>query len=230
MKLILFLLTIILSGFVYTQNPVDSDTAILRFQEFDEFKLPRNYHQKYKQTLRRVRRVYPLALHAAYIIDSLEHELAEVDKKRVQKKITKDTHKDLKEDFKYLLKELYVSEGVVLTKLIYRETGMTVEEIIKKYKGGAQATLYTGLAAMFDQELDATYDPDGEDFILECVIRDIQSGKVEFDDTFVIVDKAHFKKDRAEYRARQRENKKFNRQLKREERKKSKESSETTQN
>jgi hypothetical protein len=183
------------------------DTAIVHLQEYDEIQLPRNYKSAYRTALRRVRKVYPLALHAAYIVDSLDTEIEKLDKKRLQKKVSREAHKELKGDFKFLLKDLYVSEGVVLSKLIYRETGMTVEEIITKYRNGTQASFYTAMASLFDQELSAKYDPDGEDFILECVIRDIESGKVKFDNTFQKLEKEEFKSRKKEYRKRKKENK-----------------------
>lgn len=188
-------------------NVLVEDTAIVHLQEYDEIQLPRNYKSAYRTALRRVRKVYPLALHAAYIVDSLDAEIEKLDKKRLQKKVSREAHKELKGDFKFLLKDLYVSEGVVLSKLIYRETGMTVEEIITKYRNGTQASFYTAMASLFDQELSAKYDPEGEDFILECVIRDIQSGKVQFDNTFQRLEKKEFKSRKKEYRKRVKENK-----------------------
>lgn len=217
MKLFLIYIILLSSLAVFGQK-VASDTVIERLQEYDEFTIPQNFDLEYKHTLRRVRRVYPLALHAAKVIDSLERELDNVDKTRKEKKIARQTHKELKEDFKFLLKELYVSEGVVLTKLIYRETGMTAEEIIAKFKGDAQAKLYTGMASMFEQKLDATYDPNHEDFVIECVVQDIKSGKVDFDPTFEIVDRAHYRADRKAYKKRARANKKMWRKKKREKR------------
>lgn len=190
------------------------DTSIVRIQEYEEIKLPRNYKSAYKTALRRVRKVYPLALHAAAIIDSLNQEIEKQGKKRLQKKVTRDTHKELKEDFKFLLKDMYVSEGVVLSKLIYRETGMTVEEIITTYRNGTQASFYTAMASLFDQELNATYDPEGEDFILECVIRDIESGKIDFENSFEKLDKETFKARKKEYKNRVKKRKKENKKPK----------------
>ncbi len=197
-----------------TDTTLYSDTSIVRFQEYDEIKLPRNYKSAYKTALRRVRKVYPLALHAAAIIDSLNQEIEKQGKKRLQKKVTRDTHKELKEDFKYVLKDMYVSEGVVLSKLIYRETGMTVEEIITTYRNGTQASFYTAMASLFDQELNATYDPEGEDFILECVIRDIESGKVPFENRFEKLGKETFKARKKEYKNRVKKRKKENKEAK----------------
>lgn len=186
---------------------LEEDTSIVHLQEYDEIQLPRNYKSAYRTALRRVRKVYPLALHAAYIVDSLDAEIEKLDKKRLQKKVSREAHKELKGDFKFLLKDMYVSEGIVLSKLIYRETGMTVEEIITKYRNGTQASFYTAMASLFDQELSAKYDPDGEDFILECVIRDIESGKVKFDNSFRKIKKEEFKSQKKEDRKRKKENK-----------------------
>jgi hypothetical protein len=65
---------------------LEEDTSIVHLQEYDEIQLPRNYKSAYKTALRRVRKVYPLALHAAYIVDSLDAEIEKLDKKRLQKK------------------------------------------------------------------------------------------------------------------------------------------------
>jgi hypothetical protein len=217
MKVLINGIFLILATLSFGQK-VASDTVIDRLQEYEEFTIPQNFDLQYRLALRRVRKVYPLALHAAKVIDSLERELENVDKSRKEKKIARQTHKELKDDFKFLLKELYVSEGVVLTKLIYRETGMTAEEIIAKFKGEAQAKLYTGMASMFDQKLDATYDPNHEDFVLECVVQDIIAGKVDFDPTFETVDRDHFRADRKAYKERVRASKKAQRERERKER------------
>ncbi len=218
MKTVLIILLFVFPYTIWSQVAVD--TTIKIEQDFNEVKIPHDYNLQYRIALRRVKRVYPLALYAAHIIDSLENELNNTNKKRKQKKIQKNTHKDLKEEFKYVLKGLYVSEGVVLSKLIYRETGMTVEDIIKKYKGGFQASLYNGLGAFFEQELDATYDPKGEDFVLECVIQDIHNNLIPFDFTLQTVTKEEYKEDRAESKTRKKEHKKAVKKAKRETRKK----------
>ena len=192
------------------------DTTVLTLQEYDEFDLPSNFHRKYRLLLRRAKRVYPLALHAASIIDSLDNSLAEEEKNRKKKKIVKNTHKELKEDFKFLLKDLYVSEGIVLSKLIYRETGLTVSEIIEKYKSGTQSFVYTSLASFFEQDLDAKYDPQGEDFVLECVIRDLNSGKIPYDSKLKTLDKGDYKEKQKAYKKSKKENKKKIKKIKKE--------------
>lgn len=184
-----------------------ADSVIRRLQVYESFDVPSDFKSQYRNALRRVRRVYPLALEAARVIDSLDNELAGINKNRKQNKMMRKAHRSLKDDFKFLLRDLYVSEGIVLTKLIYRETGMTVTEIIAKYKSGMQASIYTGLAGFFEQDLDAMYYPNTEDFVIECVVNDIKSGKVDFDPTFDILSKEEFKKEKKEYKQRKKQNK-----------------------
>ena len=218
----LILIFLVFTGFLFSQEEAE-DTLVERLQVYDGFDLPSNFKEQYRVTLRKVRRVYPLALEAARVIDSLDRELESINKNRLQKKLMRETHASLKSDFKFLLKDLYVSEGVILTKLIHRETGMTVREIISMYKSGMQASIYNGLAGVFDQDLDATYKPDTEDFVIECVVQDIKKGKVAFDPTFEILNKQEYKESKKEYRQNRRKSRKRIKALEKEERKAKKE-------
>lgn len=214
-QLIIFFLLI--SGWNYSQSPVkdsikDRDTMIYRLQVYQGFDLPSNFSQRYRIALSRVRKVYPLAMYAAEVVDSLDYLLDHTEKKRKKRKVARQTQKELTDNFKYLLKDLYVSEGKVLTKLIYRETGMTVQEIITKYKSGFSASLYSGLAKMFDQDLNAVYKPNTDDFVIECVIQDIKSGKVEFDPTLKTLSKDEYKEDLKNYHKGRKAVRKDNRQ------------------
>lgn len=175
-----------------------------------------NFQWRYQIALKRVRRVYPMALEAARVIDSLNVILEETHKKRKRKKIEKNANQKLKEEFKFMVKDLYQSEGRVLTKLIFRETGMTVRQILNKYRSNFTGMIYSTMAGFFNQDLDAMYQPQSntDDYIIECVIRDIQSGKVAFDPTIKGMSKDEYKQSMKEYRQNKRANRKKNRKLK----------------
>ncbi|MCO5268033.1 MAG: DUF4294 domain-containing protein [Brumimicrobium sp.] len=198
MKYLFFLFFILLHGVFFAQN--EEDTTIRRIQVYDGFSISNRFHSEYRNLLPKVQKVYPLALEAAKIIDSLNQELGESKNKRQQKKIKTQTKKDLKENFKFLVKDLYVSEGQVLMKLIYRETGMSVNEIIRKYGSGAQAAFYSGMAYFFEQDLDAVYHPNDEDFVIECIVQDIKSGKVYCNKVIKTINKQEYKENMKEYR------------------------------
>ncbi len=209
------LLIISLSLVIYTNVNGQEELAITKEQQITEMKVDRHFQWKYKHRLKQLRRTYPMALKAQELISQYEKDLADLNKKRKKKKYGKDAHNELKDEFTYNIRDLYESEGDLLMKLIHRETGMTVNEIIKKYRGGLQTGIYSGLAKLWGHNLDDTYDPDGEDWITEVVINDIESGKIAFDKKMAKLDKKEFKDGMKEYRNNRKESRKSNRKSKR---------------
>lgn len=207
---ILFLMGILLPN-VYSQ-----EDSIKLYLELREFNTDKAFIHKYNRELARIRRVYPMALKAKAIIREYEEELAEIDKKRKQKKFARETHDKLKEQFTYSIRDLYESEGRLLMQLVHRETGMTVEEIIRKYRGGIQAKLYEGMGYLFDQDLDAKYDPKGANYITEIVLQDILNGQVEFNPEMDPMTREEFKITQAEYKENKRKSHQRAKEIKKE--------------
>lgn len=67
-------------------------------------------------------------------------------------------------------------EGKILLKLIDRETNHTVFGIIKNFRSGFTAGFYQALAKLFGNDLKLEYDPEGEDEILEYIVKYYQAG------------------------------------------------------
>lgn len=174
------------------------DTVAQKLQQIDIH--TREYQKKYNKQLSRIRKVYPLALHAAELVRQFDEDLEGIDSKRQQKKYGKHAHEMLKDDYTFAIRDLYVEEGILLMKLIHRETGLTVAEIIRKYRGKVRSDIYDGLGKLWDQDLDVKYDPTGVDKITEAVIQDIKKEKVTFDDTPHLVTKEEYKVSRKAYK------------------------------
>lgn len=163
-------------------------------------KIERNFSLKYQQKLNLLRKTYPLALQAKKMMEEYEKDLENIDKKRKQKKYTKNAHDELKDEFLYNIKDLYTEQGTMLIKLIHRETGMTVGEILKKYQSNTQSVVYSALAKAWGNDLNQKYDPNDEDWITEIVIQDIKSGKIAFDYSVNKMDKTAFRESMIEYK------------------------------
>ena len=183
-------------------------------KELDEAIIDPDFQNKYNATLRRMRRVYPLALEAARIVDELNTELAQVDSKRKKRKITKVYNKELKESYLYAIKDLYIEEGVLLMKLVHRETNKTVAEIIASYRGKIKSEFYDQVGRIWKQDLDATYDTKKE-WITELIIRQINSNEINFDFTLKKTNKEDYNNAMKVYRADKRIARKLIRQRKR---------------
>lgn len=181
-----------------------------------------NPNSVYAYYLNRVRKLYPYALYAADVLHQLDTELATLNKKRLIRKESRETQKELFSEFNYMIRDLYRSEGKLLMKLINRETGMTVDEIIRKYRNNAQANIYTGMAKLFQQDLKIEYHPLKEDRLIEKIIQDIKQDKVYFDSTYVKVTKQDYKEGMKVYRAEKKESRIETRKAKKESKKKKK--------
>ncbi len=183
-------------------------------KELDEAIIDPDFQNKYNATLRRMRRVYPLALEAARIVKELDAELAQVESKRKKRKITKVYSKELKESYLYAIKDLYIEEGVLLMKLVHRETNKTVAEIIASYRGKIKSEFYDQVGRIWKQDLDATYDVKKE-WITEMIIRQINTNEISFDFALKKPSKEDYKNAMKVYRADKRIARKLIRQRKR---------------
>lgn len=208
MKKISLILFFLVHGVVVHAQKMDSIPTKTGVQEIQEVSTDRNYMARYNRELERVRKIYPYALHAKALLLDFDKDLAEIEKKRLQKKYNKKAHQILKDDYNYLIRDLYTSEGILLMKLIHRETEMTVAEIIQKYRGKFRSDFYEQMGKIWDQDLDIHYDPKGADQLTERIIKDIENNTVAFQNEAKIITKEEFKINQKEYKARKKRMKK----------------------
>lgn len=215
--LILFLFSPTWSSAQFPEKNVPKDTTTTLTKVYKSVSVIPNFEWRYQRALHQVRKVYPIALASARIIDSLNMILEDTHRKGKRNRIERRTNKKLKQEFRFIIKDLYQSEGRVLTKLVYRETGLTVRQILNKYRGNFTGFMYSTMAGFFNQNLDAVYQPDDNtnDFIIECVIQDIKHGKVAFDPHVDRMSKSEYKTSMNEYHHSKKENRKKARKQKR---------------
>jgi hypothetical protein len=114
-----------------------------------------------------VLKVMPYALYAKKRYEKLERDLALTTDKKLQKSMVKACDNEIKNLFNNEVKELTITQGQILTKLIDREIGRTTYDIVKQTKGGFAAFSYQLIARVVGHNLKTTYDPAQE--------RDIES-------------------------------------------------------
>jgi hypothetical protein len=115
--------------------------------------------------------LYPMAIKAADKVNEIRLQKTAIEKRKDKKKFVKSVEKELKEEFLEKIKNMYIGRGKVLVKLINRETGSTCYDIIKEMKSGANARLWQTVISLYDGDLKATYDPEGEDYQLEIIVK-----------------------------------------------------------
>ena len=132
----------------------------------------KNEKTKYYNLKRRVLKVYPYALSAKEKLTSMEIGLDSIPKRRHKKQHTRKIAKWIKEEYADRLKNLTMSEGKILVKLIYRETSTTSYEIVKSYRGRFNAFFWQSMAKFWDNNLKTEYDPvnNREDLLIENIL------------------------------------------------------------
>lgn len=127
----------------------------------------------YFRLRRKVFKVYPYALIASQKLTEVQEQTADLKRKRKKRKFTREIERYLREEFEAELRKLTRSEGKILIKLIYRQTGYTTWDLISEYRGGLNALIYQTTAKFYDADLKATYDPFTveEDATVEMILQ-----------------------------------------------------------
>lgn len=129
--------------------------------------------ERYLRLKRNVLRVLPYAIYAQKRYEQLDRELALANSKKEEKALIKACEREIKEKINNEVKDLSVSQGKILIKLIERQTGNTSYELVKDMRGSVSAFVYQGVARVFGHNLKSTYDPQ-EDFEIENIIREYE--------------------------------------------------------
>ena len=132
--------------------------------------------KKYQRMVNAVKKVYPLAQEAARRMENFDAELARMESRKDRKKYAKSIEEALTEELTPMLWKMTRYEGMILLKLIDRETNHTAFKIIKEFRSGLTASFYQLLAQMFGNNLKLEYDPTGEDEMLEYIVKQYRAG------------------------------------------------------
>ncbi len=134
--------------------------------------------KRYDRLTRNVVKVYPYARLTGQLLKEYEHDLARIERETDQDLYIKLAEAELRAEFEAEVKDLTISQGQVLVKLIDRETGKTSFDLVKDLRGGFQAFAWQGLARLFGQNLKSRYDPQGDDLLVEVIVARIERGEL----------------------------------------------------
>jgi hypothetical protein len=118
-----------------------------------------------------VLKVLPYARFASQRYQQLQRDLAQTADKKKQKELVNACEGQIKELFNREIKNLSITQGEVLIKLISRETGNTTFALAKDLKGGLHAFMYQSIARFFGHNLKEEYDPT-EQRDIEAILHD----------------------------------------------------------
>ena len=129
---------------------------------------------------KRVDDVYPFLQKAVSEYYQVKDSARNIKNKSERKEFIKNKYNLLADQYEDKLKNLTVSRGQILTKLIERETKITTYDMIKEMRGGMNAFLWNSAGGAFNISLKERFDPKKtrEDLYLEVILqRGLASGK-----------------------------------------------------
>ena len=139
-----------------------------------------NRHKKnqYDRLQQKVIKTYPYAKAAGDIMDMFEIVSKQVTDPKVQNQLLDQAENELKKQFEKDLRDMTVSEGVILIKLIDRETGNSSFKLVQDLKGKFSAFMWQSVARVFGHNLKDQYDPAGKDVWIENIVVQIEDGTI----------------------------------------------------
>ncbi len=132
----------------------------------------------YGRLVYNVKKVYPYAKLAAAKLIEYKHTLDSIPTQRGKKKFLKAAEKDLEARFGNEIKDLNFTQGKILIKLVYRQTGNSTFDIVKELRGSFNAFIYQTVARIFGYDLRSQYDPEGNDKAIEHIVQLIDEGSL----------------------------------------------------
>ncbi len=136
----------------------------------------RSQLRQYERLIYNLKKVYPYSIIVREKITEVNSRLEEIPDEKERRKYLKSVEDYVLAEFEDDARNMTITQGKLLIKLIDRETQNTSYDLIRQYRGFLSAAFWQGIARLFGSNLKAEYDPFGEDALIELIVRDIEMG------------------------------------------------------
>lgn len=161
---------IIIEGDSVFRNSIELEEVFLFGKlNFDSYEEKLRYYILRRKTLK----VYPYAKLASERLVELNDRLGRIKSKSKRKSYTKVVQRYIEGEFSEELKKLTRTEGQILVKLIYRQTGNTAFDLVRELRSGWRAFWYQTTARMFKISIKEEFHPEEvhEDYLIEDILQ-----------------------------------------------------------
>lgn len=134
---------------------------------------------QYAKLIRNVKKTYPYAKQAGQLLASYNAVMQNMNESQ-RKSLMKQAEKEINNRFGPALKKLTMTQGVILIRLIDRETGNDSYTLVKELRGSFRAFFYQAIGKLFGYNLRTRYNPESndEDRMIERIIFGIETNKI----------------------------------------------------
>jgi len=141
------------------------------------FARKRDFRQ-YERLVYNLKRVYPYALIVRLRLAQVNEDMRNLKTEKERKDYMRSVEKDVFAKYEGDMRDMTMTQGRLLIKLIDRETQNTSYTLIKDYRGKFAAAFWQGIARIFGTNLKEEYDPYGDDALIESIIIEIEAGNL----------------------------------------------------
>ena len=170
---------------VYGRIDENGDTTLIVFLPEVNIDLMQRYLQitetrQGRRLANNVKKVYPYAKLAGAKMHEYDSILANINDKAERKRLMKQAEDEITEQYTEELKNLTFSQGLILVRLIDRETGNTSYQVVQELRGKVRAFFYQGFARLWGYNLKTEYDPHNnpEDDEIETIMTLMERGVI----------------------------------------------------
>ncbi|MDA3911458.1 MAG: DUF4294 domain-containing protein [Bacteroidales bacterium] len=140
--------------------------------------MSRRDRRRQTRLTRNFKKAYPYAKLLSSTMKDIENNMQYIKDEKDRESYVKIREKAFRKHYEDEIKKLTISQGLLLIKLIDRETGETSFEIIKEFRGGLLAGTYQAIARIFGHNLKVDYEPEGEDKEIEMLVLKYENGQL----------------------------------------------------
>jgi hypothetical protein len=133
---------------------------------------------RYQRLIYNLKKVYPYSQVVKARLGAINEELEKISGERERRKYLRQVEKDVFGEYEDDVRDMTITQGRLLIKLIDRETLNTSYDLIRQYRGTFSAAFWQSIARIFGTNLKEEYDPYGEDAVMEIILNEIESGNL----------------------------------------------------
>ena len=170
---------------VYGRIDENGDTTLIVYLPEVDIDLMQRYLQitdtrQGRRLANNVKKVYPYAKLAGAKMQEYDSILVGIKDKSERKRLMKQAEDEITAQYTEELKHLTFSQGLILVRLIDRETSRTSYQVVQELRGKVRAFFYQGFARLWGYNLKTKYDPHNnpEDDEIETIMTLLERGVI----------------------------------------------------
>lgn len=136
----------------------------------------RSQERQYSRLVYNIKKVLPYSKVVAATVNEVELRLSMIKSEKERKVFIKNMEDSLWKLYEPDMRQMTITQGELLFKLVDRETSNSTYFWIESFRGSFSAFFWQGVARLFGTNLKSRYDPKGEDAIIEQIVNYIEKG------------------------------------------------------